>query len=147
MPTFFDQRPFVRRPHSLHALSYITEMRMLLFSALIHLHDAAADRLVYFFGCAACAVGKNSAVCRLADEAFSARRVGALSCMPHVSGDGNKHKERSRNYQGKTNRRLARKLFVKDYRGECDRDKDAELIYRNNDACKTVLQRLIVAEP
>ena len=57
------------------------------------------------------------------------------------------HEQSSRDKYRKTCSGAFRKLFVEHYVGEQYRHEDTKLVYRNNNACRTVLKRLVVAQP
>ncbi len=57
------------------------------------------------------------------------------------------HEQSSRDKYRKTCSGAFRELFVEHYVGEQYRHEDTKLVYRNNNACRTVLKRLVVAQP
>ena len=57
------------------------------------------------------------------------------------------HEQSSRDKYRKTCSGAFRKLFVEHYVGEQYRHEDTKLVYRNNNACRAVLKRLVVAQP
>ena len=59
----------------------------------------------------------------------------------------NQHQKRTGDDAGKAQRRFLRELFVKDNVGKQHRHEDAQLVDRDDDARRAVLQRLVVAQP
>ena len=57
------------------------------------------------------------------------------------------HEQSSRDKYRKTCSGAFRELFVEHYVGEQYRHEDTKLVYRNNNACRTVLKRLVLAQP
>lgn len=59
----------------------------------------------------------------------------------------NEHHQRSRNYQRKTKCRFFGQALFKHDCGKCNGHKNTKLIDRNDNACKPVLQGLVIAQP